>query len=113
MIQRGNIRKKFSKSTGNLLGYTVELYHDGLQEYRHLQASEPYVLEGKISQQEGTWHDKWNRRLQKEQEAKEADERRRIREADTAEKEAKAKSAMEPTKQKGELGKLRKFLNTL
>ena len=60
MIEIGGFEKKYT-STGKHSGYIVEMYHEELDETRHLSASEISILEGKVNNQVNSWDKKWKR----------------------------------------------------
>ena len=97
MIQYGRVGKYYSKSTGRTLGYEQELYHNGLDEFRHLKGAERHVLEGKIAQQLATWEKKWARYQEKLRREREAEEIRRKKAKAAADIEAKQRSAEKQT----------------
>ncbi|WP_167630978.1 restriction endonuclease [Mariprofundus ferrooxydans] len=61
-IQISRFEKKYT-STGKHSGYMVKMYHKGLDETRHLSASDPSILDGKINNQVNTWNKKWERQV--------------------------------------------------
>ncbi len=65
-------------SSGNPLGYQVEVWHDGLSEHRVLKDKDVDILESKVKSQLLKWDDKWQR-LKARQEA--ADRRERGKES--------------------------------
>jgi restriction system protein len=66
LIESSGVSNKYT-STGRHSGYQVDLYHSGLDEHKHLSASEHNALLGKIHNQAMTWQTKWEKELQKQQ----------------------------------------------
>lgn len=64
LIECGNIEDKYT-STGRHSGYMVNLYHTGLEVYKHLSAKEESALLGKIHNQINIWEEKWDKELLK------------------------------------------------
>jgi len=62
MIQFSDIKHKYT-STGKHSGYIIEMNHNGLNETRHLSASDTSILKGKINNQINTWKNKWERQI--------------------------------------------------
>jgi hypothetical protein len=60
LVQVGEVEAKYT-SAGNWSGYMIKLYHEGLEETRHLSAREDSVLEGKVNNQINAWNKKWER----------------------------------------------------
>jgi restriction system protein len=60
LVQVGAVEDKYT-SAGNWSGYMIKLYHEGLEETRHLSAREDSVLEGKVNNQINAWNKKWER----------------------------------------------------
>jgi restriction system protein len=63
VIQIDDIEAKYTNA-GNHSGYCVAMYHEGLEDTRHLSAREVSVLEGKISNQVNVWEKKWARQIE-------------------------------------------------
>jgi len=63
-IENKGIEEKYT-STGRHSGYQVDLYHSGLDEYKHLSAVEYSALEGKIHNQTLAWNEKWTKEAAK------------------------------------------------
>jgi len=63
VIEIGEIEDKYT-SKGNHSGYMTEMYHKGLDLTRHLSASDPSVLHGKIQNQVNAWEKKWARQVE-------------------------------------------------
>lgn len=70
MIRQGEIRAKRTK-TGKFSGYEIEMFHDGLNEVKHLSAKERYLLEGKIHNQINAWDKKWETKIARERKEQE------------------------------------------
>jgi len=66
MLRKGHVENKYT-STGKPSGYTIELYHKGLDEIRHLSGSDLDILEGKVHNQTNSWDKKWNKKLEKKE----------------------------------------------
>jgi restriction system protein len=60
LIEYSQIRLKHTV-TGRHSGFIVDLYHRGLQEYKHLSASDRFALEGKIENQKIAWDTRWEK----------------------------------------------------
>jgi restriction system protein len=80
LIRNFEIKNKYT-STGRHCGYQVNLYHEGLKEYKHLSAIDQYTLKGKINNQSIAWKTRWDKELvkrnnwSKEEEAKDISSR--------------------------------------
>lgn len=62
-VQDGGINNKYT-STGRHSGYKIDLYHTGLDEHKHLSASEHSALLGKIHNQKLIWQEKWEKEVE-------------------------------------------------
>lgn len=58
LVEDGGIKNKYT-STGRQSGYKIDLYHSGLDEHKHLSATEHSALLGKIHNQKLVWQEKW------------------------------------------------------
>jgi restriction system protein len=67
LIQIGKIEGRYSSTKhswdSRLIGYKVDLYHEGLNEHKLLSAPEKYLLESKINLQIQKWNERWNREI--------------------------------------------------
>lgn len=66
LIKSSEIQNKYT-STGRSSGYMVDLYHKGLDEHKHLSASEYNALSGKIHNQTLQWQARWEKELARKQ----------------------------------------------
>jgi restriction system protein len=57
-VQDSGIKNKYT-STGRQSGYKIDLYHSGLDEHKHLSATEHSALLGKIHNQKLLWQEKY------------------------------------------------------
>lgn len=79
--------KQMRKSaSGRVLGYYVEISHEGLNEHKVISAPDQYILDNKINLQKSKWQEKWamvstRRRLDQEREANLEEADRRTEEA--------------------------------
>ncbi|MFT6072876.1 MAG: restriction system protein [Alphaproteobacteria bacterium] len=81
LIENNGINEKYT-STGRHSGYTIDLYHSGLEEHKHLSAVEQSILLGKIDNQHIAWQKKWEKELQKQdQQSKEENANERTEKA--------------------------------
>lgn len=62
LIQQGRVEKRYT-STGRRSGYKIMLHHEGLNETRHLSASDTDVLNDKINSQCRVWNKRWDSQL--------------------------------------------------
>lgn len=60
-IEIGRKQAHYNKSGTQILKYSVEVFHTGLNEHRVLSAPDINVLNNKISLQVKQWNDKWER----------------------------------------------------
>ena len=67
LISLGRVEQRYT-STGRPSGVQITMYHRGLDETSHLSAQDVDILKSKISKQEKTWAEKWNK-IEKEAEA--------------------------------------------
>lgn len=84
-IRIGSKQQRRSAS-GRLLGYFVEISHDGFNEHKVISAPDEYILENKINLQKSKWREKWaivsaRRELDQEREANLEEANRRTEEA--------------------------------
>ncbi|MBU8791149.1 restriction endonuclease [Oceanobacillus caeni] len=85
--------------------YQVEIKHDGLNKYRVIKGSDPYVVRQKAIYQEQQWDEMWEKK-------QEAERKEEIREAAAKEKEEKKSLALQLTTEASqELNKLENILN--
>jgi restriction system protein len=79
--------KQLRKSaSGRVLGYFVEMSHEGLNEHKVISAPDQYILVNKINLQKSKWLEKWaivstRRKLDQEREANLEEANRRTEEA--------------------------------
>lgn len=59
-VEHQGIKPKYT-STGRHSGWQTDLYHRGLDEHKHLSASERSALDGKIHNQCAIWEQKWDK----------------------------------------------------
>lgn len=62
LVQESGVNYKYT-STGRHSGYKIDLYHSGLDEHKHLSASEHSALLGKVHNQKLIWQEKWVKEL--------------------------------------------------
>jgi restriction system protein len=60
MVVMNEVKAKYT-STGRLSGFMVDLYHKGLQEHKHIAASQEQALKGKVSNQVFQWQNRWEK----------------------------------------------------
>ncbi|TLS66284.1 restriction endonuclease [Mariprofundus erugo] len=60
LVTHSDVEPKYT-STGRQSGWMIELRHNGLNETRHLSASEISILQGKVNNQLATWEKKYAR----------------------------------------------------
>jgi restriction system protein len=63
LVEDNGINNKYT-STGRHSGYKIDLYHSGLDEHKHLSASEHSALLGKVHNQKLIWHEKWAKEVE-------------------------------------------------
>ncbi|WP_196493752.1 restriction endonuclease [Ornithinibacillus caprae] len=84
--------------------YEIEIRHDGLNKYRLIKGSDPYVVRQKARYQELQWDEMWKKKLETQLKKEE-------REATTREKEAKKALALQLTSEAEEkIGELEGIL---
>jgi len=59
-------------STGRLSSYSIECFHDGLQEHRELRSSELDILENKVQALLARWDEKWQKVCARQEKEKSA-----------------------------------------
>ncbi len=85
-IRVGRKHQRISTSSHRVLGYFVEMSHDGLNEHKVISAPDQYMLDNKINLQKSKWREKWvkvstRRELDPEREANLEEANRRTEEA--------------------------------
>jgi restriction system protein len=58
-IKVGRKQQRISASGYRVLGYFVEMSHEGLNEHKVISAPEEYMLDNKIDTQKNKWREKW------------------------------------------------------
>lgn len=59
-IRVGYIQQRISTSRNRrVLGYFVEMSHEGLNEHKVISAPDAYMLDNKINLQKSKWREKW------------------------------------------------------
>lgn len=58
-IQIGEVYEKWNASGTRVLKYTIELYHNYLNEHKLISAPEFKILQHKVKLQYIKWHKKW------------------------------------------------------
>ena len=74
LIQVGQVHAHYNAAGTKILKYSVEIYHEGLKEYKSISAPDTEILQNKVDLQENKWIEKWEMieakcRLQEEKEA--------------------------------------------
>ncbi|MCE1190158.1 MAG: restriction endonuclease [Ignavibacteria bacterium] len=59
LIEVGLAERKYNSSYSRILGYTVEMYHKGLNEHKILSAPDLVMLQTKVDLQLSKWTEKW------------------------------------------------------
>ena len=60
-ITLGEVQACWNVSGTRILKYTIEMYHEGLREHKHISALEVDILENKANLQMRKWLEKWER----------------------------------------------------
>ena len=85
----GRKQQRISASGNRVLGYFVEMSHEGLNEHKVISSPDEYMLDNKINLQKSKWREKWaivstRRELDQEREANLEEANRRTEEAANA-----------------------------
>ncbi|OOG60165.1 restriction endonuclease [Rhodanobacter sp. C03] len=58
LVRVGNVQPKYT-ARGTLSSFSIELWHDGLNEHREIKSSDPGVLKHKVDAVVTKWEEKW------------------------------------------------------
>jgi len=84
-VQFGEIREHWNVNHSRILKYSVNMYHEGLNEHQSISASEIDILEDKVKLQVEKWNKKWEKlKIDQKKEAVKEEAIARSREAQKA-----------------------------